>query len=162
VGPTMGFSYSAEVVEVTVDPDTSQVTVDNIWIAHDLGFALNPLSCEGQIQGSAWMGMGQALSEETRYHNGLLISGNMLDYRVPTMVESPPMDIKMVESIDPNGPYGAKEAGEGSLPSFIPAMANAVKMATGVRMTETPITPDRLFEARARFEREQANKVAAE
>jgi 4-hydroxybenzoyl-CoA reductase subunit alpha len=78
------------------------------------------------------------------------------------MVESPPMDIKMVESIDPNGPYGAKEAGEGSLPSFIPAMANAVKMATGVRMTETPITPDRLFEARARFEREQANKVAAE
>jgi len=162
VGPTMGFSYAAQVVEVEVDPDTSQVSVINVWVAHDCGFALNPLTVEGQIQGSVWMGMGQALSEETRYHKGLLISGNMLDYRVPTIAESPPMEVKIIESVDPNGPFGAKEAGEGSLSSFIPALANAVTAATGVRMTETPITPDRLFEAEARRARELRTQDAAE
>ncbi len=162
VGPTMGFSYAAQVVEVEVDPDTSQVTVIKVWVAHDCGFALNPLTVEGQIQGSVWMGMGQAISEETRYHEGLLISANMLDYRVPTIVESPPMEVKIIESVDPNGPFGAKEAGEGSLSSFIPALANAVTAATGVRMTETPITPDRLHEAEARRARELNKLDAAE
>jgi 4-hydroxybenzoyl-CoA reductase subunit alpha len=162
VGPTMGFSYAAQVVEVEVDPDTAQVSVINVWVAHDCGFALNPLTVEGQIQGSVWMGMGQALCEETRYHKGLLISGNMLDYRVPTIAESPPMEVRIIESVDPNGPFGAKEAGEGSLSSFIPALANAVTAATGVRMTETPITPDRLFEAEARRARELRSREAAE
>ncbi len=162
VGPTMGFSYAAQVVEVEVDPDTAQVTVEKVWVAHDCGYALNPLSVEGQIQGSVWMGMGQALSEETRYHNGLLISGNMLDYRVPTIVESPPIEAKIIESVDPNGPFGAKEAGEGSLSSFIPALANAIEAATGVRPLETPMTPDRLFEAQARKEREDRAREAAE
>ena len=162
VGPTMGFSYAAQVVEVEVDPDTAQVSVIKVWVAHDCGFALNPLTVEGQIQGSVWMGMGQAISEETRYHEGLLISGNMLDYRVPTIAESPPMEVKIIESVDPNGPFGAKEAGEGSLSSFIPALANAVSAATGVRMTETPITPDRLHEAEARRLRDMQKQDAAE
>jgi 4-hydroxybenzoyl-CoA reductase subunit alpha len=108
------------------------------------------------------MGMGQAISEETRYHDGLLISANMLDYRVPTIAESPPMEVKIIESVDPNGPFGAKEAGEGSLSSFIPALANAVAAATGVRMNETPITPDRLHESQARRAREQRRLEAAE
>ena len=79
IGGTMAFSYAAQVVEVSIDPDTAQIHVEKVWVAHDCGKALNPLSVEGQIEGSVWMGMGQAISEETRYHNGLGITGNMLD-----------------------------------------------------------------------------------
>jgi 4-hydroxybenzoyl-CoA reductase subunit alpha len=90
--------------------------------------------------------MGQALCEEQRDHKGLLITGNMLDYRVPTIVESPPIEVKIVEANDPHGPFGAKEAGEGSLAAFLPALASAIADATGVRPTELPVTPDRLME----------------
>ena len=89
IGGSMAYAYSAQVVEVTVDPETAQVTVDKVWVAQDVGKALNPLSCEGQIQGSVWMGMGQAISEETVYHKGLGISGSMLDYRVPSLLNPP-------------------------------------------------------------------------
>ncbi len=162
VGSTMGFSYAAQVVEVSVDPATAQVTVEKVWVAHDCGYALNPLSVEGQVQGSVWMGMGQALSEETSYHEGLPAHANLIDYRVPTIVESPDIEVKIVESVDPNGPFGAKEAGEGSLSGFLPALANAIEDAIGVRPVETPITPDRLFEAIARAEREAKRAQAAE
>lgn len=145
IGGTMAFSYAAQVVEVTVDPETAEISVDKVWVAHDCGRALNPLTVEGQIQGSVWMGMGQALSEETRYHDGLMVSGNMLDYRVPTIVESPPIETYIVESNDPHGPFGAKEAGEASLAGFLPALTSAVADAMGVRPHELPVTPDRLL-----------------
>lgn len=156
IGGTMAFAYSACVVEVEVDPDTAEIHVEKVWVAQDVGKALNPLSCEGQIEGSVWMGLGQALSEETRYHNGLGITGNMLDYRVPSFVESPPIETHIVESDDPHGPFGAKEAGETSLACFLPALAAAVADAVGVRATELPLTPDRLmrlFEAKEVDER---------
>jgi len=146
IGGTMAFSYAAQVVEVSVDPDTAEIHVEKVWVAHDCGKALNPLTVEGQVEGSVWMGLGQALSEETRYHAGLGITGNMLDYRVPTIVESPPIEVKIVESHDPHGPFGAKEAGEGSLSGFLPALASAVADAIGVRPSELPVTPDRLME----------------
>ena len=145
--PTLGFSYAACVVEITVDPDTFLVTVDKVWAAHDCGFAINPLAVEGQIQGSVWMGMGQALSEGNRYHNGLPLTAGIMGYGVPTMVESPPIEVKIVESLDPNGPFGAKEAGEGSLAGFLPALANAIHHVLGVRLTELPMTPDRIMDA---------------
>ena len=145
IGGTMAFSYAAQVVEVRIDPDTAEIAVEKVWVAHDCGRALNPLTVEGQVQGSVWMGMGQALSEETSYHQGLPITANMLDYRVPTIVESPPIEVKIVECADPHGPFGAKEAGEGSLAGFLPALANAVADAIGVRPTTLPITPDRLL-----------------
>ncbi len=145
IGGTMAFSYAAQVVEVTVDPDTAEIRVDRVWVAHDCGRALNPLTVEGQIQGSVWMGMGQALTEETRYHDGLMVSGNMLDYRVPTIVESPPIETFIVEAEDPHGPFGAKEAGEASLAGFLPALTSAVADAMGVRPHELPVTPDRLL-----------------
>ena len=122
IGGTMGYSYSAQVVEVSVDEATGVVTVDKVWVAHDCGKALNRLTVEGQVQGSVWMGMGQAMSEETAYHNGLMLTANMLDYRVPTIQDSPPIEVGIVESIDPHGPFGAKEAGEGSLAAFLPAL----------------------------------------
>ncbi len=147
IGGTMGYSYSAQVVEVTVDEDTGVVNVDKVWVAHDCGKALNRLTVEGQVQGSVWMGMGQAMSEETGYHQGLLITGNMLDYRVPTIQDSPPIEVGIVESNDPHGPFGAKEAGEGSLAAFLPALTNAIADAVGERFNHLPVTPDRVFAA---------------
>ena len=161
VGPSMAYSYAAVATEVTVDEDTGRVTVDKVWVAHDCGFAINRLACEGQIQGAVWMGLGQALSEETRYHKGLPLGPNMFDYRVPTIVESPDIEVKIVESIDPNGPFGAKEASEGALAAVIPALANAVAEAIGLRMDETPVTPDRVIDAILRKERGRGRKRSA-
>jgi len=147
VGTSAGFSYAAEVVEVEVDEDTGMVRVVQVWVAHDCGRAINPLAVEGQVQGSVWMGMGQALCEETQYLDGLHVRANLLDYRMPTIVESPPIDTSIVEAPDPNGPFGAKEAGEGSLSAFLPALTNAIADAIGLRLDELPASPDRVLEA---------------
>ena len=162
IGGSMAYAYAAEVVQVAVDPDTAEVEVEQVWVAQDVGRALNPLSVEGQIQGSVWMGMGQAFCEGTRFHNGLPITGNMLDYRVPSIVESPPIDTHIVESVDPNGPYGAKEAGETSLAAFIPAYTNAIADALGVRPIDLPVTPDRLMELIEARETEERVAAARE
>ena len=154
VGPSMAYSYAAVAAQVDVDEDTGLVTVEKVWVAHDCGYALNRLACEGQIQGAVWMGLGQALSEEIRYFKGLPLGPNMLDYRVPTIVESPDIEVEIVESIDPNGPFGAKEASEGALAAVIPAVANAVTNAIGLRLKETPITPDRVINALIRGQRD--------
>jgi 4-hydroxybenzoyl-CoA reductase subunit alpha len=143
----MGYSYSVQVVEVSVDEETGVVTVEKVWVAHDCGKALNRLTVEGQVQGSVWMGMGQAMSEEAAYHEGLMVTANMLDYRVPTIQDSPPIEVGIVESHDPHGPFGAKEAGEGSLAAFLPALTNAIADAIGIRFNDLPATPDRVFEA---------------
>jgi 4-hydroxybenzoyl-CoA reductase subunit alpha len=106
------------------------------------------------------MGMGQAISEEAAYHDGLMLTGNMLDYRVPTIQDSPPIEVGIVESIDPHGPFGAKEAGEGSLAAFLPALTNAIADAIGLRFNDLPVTPDRVFaalEKRARTAGHKAN-----
>jgi 4-hydroxybenzoyl-CoA reductase subunit alpha len=147
VGSTAGFSYSAQVVEVAVDEATGAVKVERVWVAHDCGFGINPLAVEGQVQGGVWFGMGQALSEETQYHEGLHLRPSLLDYRIPTIVESPPIEVKLIESHDPLGPFGAKEASEGSVHGFAPALANAIFDAIGIRLTELPASPDRLLEA---------------
>jgi 4-hydroxybenzoyl-CoA reductase subunit alpha len=158
IGGTMGYSYSAQVVEVSIDDETGVVTIDKVWVAHDCGRALNRLTVEGQVQGSVWMGMGQAMSEETAFHNGLMLTANMLDYRVPTIQDSPPIEVGIVESIDPHGPFGAKEAGEGSLAAFLPALTNAIADATGLRFNDLPVTPDRVFAALERRAREAGRK----
>jgi 4-hydroxybenzoyl-CoA reductase subunit alpha len=147
VGSSAAFSYGAQVAEVSVDEDTGMIHVEKIWVAHDCGFAINPLAVEGQVQGSVWMGMGQALNEETQYHEGRPLRANLLDYRVPTIAESPPIEVHIVESRDPGGPFGAKEAGEGSLAGFLAALTNAVYDAVGLRLTELPASPDRVLEA---------------
>lgn len=147
VGSTMGFSYAAQAVEVSVDLDLGRVKVDKVWAAMDCGFAINPMSVEGQVQGAVWMGMGQAMCEETVYEKGRHMAANLLDYRVPTMIESPEIEVHIVESIDPNGPFGAKEASEGPLSGFMSALAAAVEEATGLRFTALPISPSRVFMA---------------
>jgi 4-hydroxybenzoyl-CoA reductase subunit alpha len=160
VGSTMGFSYAAQVVEVSVDEATGSVTVDKAWTALDCGQAINPLAVQGQIEGSVLMGMGQALSEETSYVNGLPMHASLLEYRVPTLAESPPIEVAIVESHDPYGPFGAKEASEGALAGFPPALVNAVANATGIDLDELPVTPDRIMEALVERRRE-ARRAAA-
>jgi 4-hydroxybenzoyl-CoA reductase subunit alpha len=147
VGPSPAYSYSAQVAEVSVDEDTGEVAVHKVWAAHDCGRALNPVSVEGQIIGSVWMGMGQALTEEMVWKDGMLMNAGMLEYRSPSSVESPEVEPIIVESIDPEGPFGAKECSEGSLAATIPAIANAIYDAVGVRLHESPFTPERVLAA---------------
>jgi 4-hydroxybenzoyl-CoA reductase subunit alpha len=146
IGATMGFCYAAQVVEASVDELTGKVTAHKVWVAVDVGRALNPLSVEGQTQGGVWMGLGQALSEATVYDDGRMMHGNLLDYRVPTMAESPDIEVFIVESVDPNGPFGAKEASEGMLAGILPALREAVQEAAGVDCDTFPLSPDRIVE----------------
>ena len=147
VGPSPAYSYSAQVAEVSVDEETGEVTVHKVWAAHDCGRALNPVSVEGQIIGSVWMGMGQALTEEMVWKDGMLMNPGLLEYRSPSAVESPEVEPIIVESIDPEGPFGAKECSEGSLAATIPAIANAIYDAVGIRLHESPFTPERVLAA---------------
>ena len=163
VGPSPGFSYAAQAVEVAVDEDTGEVKVEKVWVAQDCGFAINPLAVEGQIQGAVWMGMGQALGEATHYlaPHGLPQRANFLDYGFPTIVESPPIEVRIVESRDPTGPFGAKEASEGALAGFLPALTSAIADAVGIRAHELPVSADRLFEALRARRRAARLKTAA-
>ena len=147
VGPSPAYSYSAQVAEVSVDEETGEVTVHKIWAAHDCGRALNPVSVEGQVIGSVWMGLGQAMQEEMVWKDGLLMNPGLLEYKSPSAIESPEIVSYIVESIDPEGPFGAKEASEGSLAACIPAISNAIYDAIGVRLREAPFTPDRVLAA---------------
>src|ERR1700704_5473382 len=147
VGPSPAYSYSAQVAEVTVDEETGEVKVHKVWAAHDCGRALNPVSVEGQVIGSVWMGLGQAMQEEMVWKDGLLMNPGMLEYKSPSATESPEVECIIVESVDPEGPFGAKEASEGSLAATIPAIANAIFDAVGVRLREAPFTPERVLAA---------------
>lgn len=147
VGPSPAYSYAAQVADVSVDEETGEVTVHKIWAAHDCGRALNPVSVEGQVIGSVWMGLGQALQEEFVWKDGLLMNPGMLEYKSPSAAESPEIETFIVESIDPEGPFGAKEASEGSLAATIPAIANAIYDAVGIRLREVPFTAERVLSA---------------
>ena len=145
VGPSPCYSYSACVVEVDVDADSGEVKPTEIWIAHDIGRALNPLLVEGQVEGSIYMGLGEVLMEEQVFRKGVHKFPSMLEYKTPTTLETPDIHTILVETDDPEGPFGAKEAGQGPLLPIIPAVANAVYAAVGVRVDETPITPDKVI-----------------
>ena len=146
IGASPAYSFTAHVAEVDVDTDTGIVEVKKIWVAHDCGRALNPVLVEGQMEGSAYMGFGEAPMEEQIYKDadhgraGLHNAPSLLDYRIPTSLDTPELEALIVESIDPEGPYGAKEAGEGPLHPSIPAIANAIYDAVGVRMTRLPFS----------------------
>jgi CO/xanthine dehydrogenase Mo-binding subunit len=136
------------VAEVSVDVETGRITCDNVWIAHDCGRALNPMLVAGQMEGSAYMGVAEALMEHHDFHpSGLHKGPSLLDYRIPTSVDTPALHALIVESLDPEGPYGAKEAGEGPLHPSIPALSNAVFDAVGIRLRHLPFTPGRVLAA---------------
>jgi hypothetical protein len=151
IGASPAYSFTAHVAEVEVDAATGFVEVKKIWVAHDCGKALNPVLVEGQMEGSAYMGFGEALMEQQIFKDsahgraGLLDAPSLLDYRIPTSLDTPEMESLIVESLDPGGPYGAKEAGEGPLHPSIPAIANAIHDAVGVRMDSLPFSPARVW-----------------
>jgi len=148
IGASPAYSTTAHVAEVVVDPETGIVTVEKVWAAHDCGRALNPQLVEGQIEGSVYMGYAEAIMEaQTFREDGLHIRPNLLDYRIPTSAECPDFFAQIIETIDPGGPYGAKEAGEGPLHPIIPAISNAIFDAVGVRLRRMPFTPERVLEA---------------
>src|SRR5438067_5076060 len=153
VGPTPAYSYQAAVAEVTVDMDTGMVTVDKVTTAHDCGRALNPANVEGQVEGSAYMGYGEIIGEEQVFRGGLHKKPSLLDYKIPTSLDTPVLEAIVVESVDAEGPFGAKEAGEGPLNPVIPAIANAVYDAIGVRFDETPITAEKILTAPGKRDR---------
>ncbi len=144
-GLAPAYSFSAYVAEVAVDVETGRTKVDKVWAAHDCGKAINPLAVEGQIIGSLHMGLGQVISETMRYsRHGQILNPDFLDYKIPSIHEMPEVHPIIVESCDPEGPFGAKEAGEGPLLPILPAVVNAIHDAVGVRPRRLPVTPDRL------------------
>jgi 4-hydroxybenzoyl-CoA reductase subunit alpha len=148
IGASPAYSTTAHVAEVTVDAQTGVVHVDKVWVAHDCGRALNPTLVEGQMEGSVYMGYAEALMEAQVFDKrGLHTGPNLLDYRIPTSVETPDIFSSIIETIDPGGPYGAKEAGEGPLHPIIPAIANAIFDAVGIRLRQIPFTPERVLAA---------------
>ena len=153
IGASPAYSFTAHVAEVVVDVETGVVDVKAIWVAHDCGRALNRTLVEGQIEGSAYMGFAEALMEEHIFKDadhgraGLHNAPSLLDYRIPTSLDTPELISLIVESVDPEGPYGAKEAGEGPLHPSIPAIANAIYDAVGVRIDRLPFSPPRVWQA---------------
>jgi len=148
IGSSPAYSFTAHVAEVEVDTETGFVEVQKIWIAHDCGRALNPILVEGQMEGSAYMGFAEAIMEEHIFkESGLHNAPSLLDYKIPTSLDTPEMQSLIVESVDPEGPYGAKEAGEGPLHPSIPAIANAIYDAVGVRIDRLPFSPPRVWKA---------------
>ena len=153
VGPSPAYSYSACVVDLDADPRTGIVHLNKVWIAHDVGRAINPLLVEGQVEGSVYMGLGEALMEEQAFRKGLHKWPSMLEYKSPTFLDMPEVETFIVETIDPEGPYGAKEAGQGPLLPVIPAVSSAVFDALGVWIDEVPVTPEKIVEALRRKEK---------
>ena len=153
IGASPAYSFTAHVADVEVDVETGFVQVRKIWVAHDCGRALNPVLVEGQMEGSAYMGFGEALMEQQLFKDadhgraGLHDAPSLLDYRIPTSLDTPELESLIVESVDPEGPYGAKEAGEGPLHPAIPAIANAIHDAVGIRMDRLPFSPPRVWRA---------------
>ncbi|HBE45626.1 MAG TPA: 4-hydroxybenzoyl-CoA reductase [Deltaproteobacteria bacterium] len=148
VGTSPAYGCSAQIVEVTVDMETGEVTVDNMTDAHDCGLAINRMNVEGQMQGSLSMGLGEALFEEVKFDKkGKIENPTLGEYRIPTALDMPNVNTIIIESNEPNGPFGAKEVGEGAIMPTIPAILNAIYDATGVRIKELPVTAERIYHA---------------
>jgi 4-hydroxybenzoyl-CoA reductase subunit alpha len=165
VGPSPAYSFTAAVVEVEVDKDTCFLDVKKVWIAHDIGRVMNPVLARGQVEGSVYMGLSEAMMEESAFRrlpanlSGALVHKfpSMLEYKSLTTLEMPEVDTVFIEDPDPNGPFGAKEVGQGPLLPMPPCVANAVYDAVGVRVDESPVTPEKI--AKALWEKEHGREA---
>jgi 4-hydroxybenzoyl-CoA reductase subunit alpha len=170
VGPSPAYSFSACVIETEVDPVTGWVHVPKIWIAHDIGRALNPVLARGQVIGGVYMGLGEALMEAQAFRrlpaklSSALVhrTPSMLEYKSLTSLDMPEVEVALIEDPDPNCPYGAKEVGQGPLLPVMPALANAVFDAVGVRIDEVPISPDKVLHALEKKAKGEAARVGPE
>ncbi|MDD3654340.1 MAG: xanthine dehydrogenase family protein molybdopterin-binding subunit [Desulfotomaculaceae bacterium] len=148
IGHSPTFGFSCQIHEVDVDLETGRIRVTRVTEAGDCGKAVNPMSVEGQVEGSIMFAMGQALYEEIKLDkNGKLLNPSLHDYKTPTAMDMPEMDTNIVDSYDPTAPFGVKETGEGAVQPTFPAIVNAIYDAIGVRFTELPITPEKVLKA---------------
>src|SRR5438067_8642955 len=169
-GPSPAYSYTACVVEAEVDRKTGWITVPKVWIAHDIGRAVNPVSARGQVEGSVYMGLGEALMEEQVFRrlppklsNALVHKiPSLLEYKSLTSLDMPEVFTELVEDPDRNCPFGAKEVGQGPVLPVMPAVANAVYDAIGVRIDELPITPDKVLAALEKKAKGETPRVGPE
>jgi len=158
VGPSPAYSFTVCVAEVSVDAECGKIHVEKLTVAHDCGRAINPIIAEGQVEGSAYMGFGEALLEEQVFRKaGPHRQPSLLEYKLPTSLDTPEIESILIESVDPEGPFGAKEVGEGPLSPVIPAIANAIYDAIGVRIDTTPFTAEKILKALDRQSREQGS-----
>jgi 4-hydroxybenzoyl-CoA reductase subunit alpha len=147
IGTTPAYSFCAQVAEVEVDLETGKVRVTDFYDASDAGTVINPMALHGQVEGSLVMGMGEALFEEVVHNKGRITNPNLHDYLIPTAMDAPRIHSCSAVSHDPGGPFGAKEVGEGSALPVTGAVANAIADAIGVRITDLPITPEKVLRA---------------
>jgi 4-hydroxybenzoyl-CoA reductase subunit alpha len=155
VGPSPAYSYSAAVIEVEVDPETGLWSLVHVWMAHDIGRSLNPALVMGQVEGGVYMGLGEVMMEEQAFRrlpkhlsNALVHKfPSMLEYKSPTFLEMPPVTTYLIEDPDPEGPFGAKEVGQGPLLPVMPAVVNAIHDAVGVRIDQCPVHPHMILKA---------------
>ena len=170
VGPSPAYSYTACVVEAHVDATTGWISIPKIWIAHDIGRTINPVLARGQVEGSVYMGLSEALMEESAFRrlppklSGALVHKipSLLEYKSLTSLDMPQVDTVLIEDPDPNCPFGAKEVGQGPLLPVMPAVANAIYDAVGVRIDELPITPDKVLRALERKQKGETPRVGPE
>lgn len=148
VGISPAYSYSAAVAQVTADPETGEVTVGDVWLAHDIGRSINPVLVAGQVEGGVVMAIGEALMEEQRFRpQGTHRGPSLLDYKIPGILDVPRVHTLLIETVDPEGPFGAKEVGQGPLLPVVPAVAAAIEDALGIAVREVPVTADRILKA---------------
>ena len=152
------YGFEAQIAEVEVNRETGEVKVVKMWDAHDIGKAINPQSCEAQVEGSIVMGIGYTLYEDLKFKNGRAVNPNFANYRVPKSLGATPIHTILVETNDPEGPYGAKGMGEASLLPTSAAIANAIEDAIGVRIKELPITPEKILKAVKEKEEKELGK----
>ena len=144
--PSPAMVFATHIAEVEVDPGTGKVDVINFVAAHDLGRAINPLLVEGQIEGGVMQGIGWSLTEDLKFENGKIINPNFHDYKILTIKDLPKITPILVETIDPNGPFGAKGIGECAMVPTAPAIVNAINDAIGVRIKDLPATPEKIYQ----------------
>jgi CO/xanthine dehydrogenase Mo-binding subunit len=144
---SLGYAFSTQMAEVSVDQETGEVDVLSVWVGEDIGKALNPKLCEGQIEGGVVQGIGYALSESYYWEKGKVLNPNFTDYKIPLSIGIPEIHSIFVETIEPAGPFGGKSVGEPAINPTAAAIANAVYNAVGVRFREMPITPEKILAA---------------
>lgn len=156
VGTSPAYGCSAQVVELSVDQGTGKITIEKMTDAHDCGLAINRTSVEAQMIGSLSMGLGEALYEEVKFDDkGRVLNDDLAEYKIPRALDMPAIEPVIVESGEPNGPFGAKEVGEGAIMPAIPAILNAVYDAIGVRIFELPLKPERVYMAIKEYRRKK-------
>ena len=147
------FTFGTHAMEVAVDVDTGKVNVLKIVACYDVGQAINPLSAEGQLEGGALYGLGYGMIEEVILDKGNTLTPSLAEYLIPTSLDAPDVKTIMIESGGGVGPFGAKGLGEPACVSVAPAFANAVSDATGVRIYDLPVTPEKILKALGKIKR---------